>query len=134
MRTRRHDMMLEALIPRDQQRKVPQDVWNRMEPAQRIEELTSHSLDNCRDILDLPMAMALKSPNVMSGKVQIIRAILTVVTKVGIESTRLRQMQDEVLGQLIDDFDKAERKTEDTGQRTGDRGRSNGHAGFRPRR
>ena len=101
--------LLQGLLPTGNMRKVPQDRWVRMDPAEKVEELTGHSLDNCRDILDLPLEMAVRSPNVMHGKVQIIRAILSAVTKVGIESSRLRQMQDELLGKLIEDFDAAEK-------------------------
>lgn len=90
--------------------KIPQAVWDRMTAQERVEELTGHSLDNCRAILDLPLEMAVMSPTVMTGKVQVVRAILTAVTKVGIESSRLRTMQDEVLGSLIDEFDREEAK------------------------
>ena len=107
MRQKTQDM-LQALIPNEQKRKVPNDIWARMDASQRIEELTGHSLDNCRDILDLPIEVAVKSPTVMNGKVGIIRAILQLVARVGIESNRLRQMQEEVLGKLIDDFDQEE--------------------------
>ena len=107
MRQKTQDM-LQAVIPNKQKRKVPTDIWARMDASQRIEELTGHSLENCRDILDLPIEVAIKSPSVMNGKVGIIRAILQVVARVGIESSRLRQMQEEVLGKLIDDFDQEE--------------------------
>ena len=89
-------------------RRITDDVWRRLTSAERVEELTGHSLDNCRAILDLPLEMAVMSPTVMTGKTQIIRAILNAVTRVGMESDRLRRMQDEVLGQLIDDFDMEE--------------------------
>jgi hypothetical protein len=49
-------------------------------------------------------SMAVRSPTVMSGKVQVIRAILTVVSKVGLESHRLRGLQEAALAQLVDDF------------------------------
>ena len=61
------------------------------------------------EVLDLPMTLAVTSPCVMNGKVGVIRAILTAVTKVGIESKRLQGMQQEVLGRLINDFEEAER-------------------------
>jgi hypothetical protein len=107
MRQKTQDM-LQALIPNKQKRKVPTDIWARMDASQRIEELTGHSLDNCRDILDSPIEVAVKSPTVRNGKVGSIRAILQVVARVGLESNRLRQMQDELLGKLIDDFDTEE--------------------------
>ena len=43
-------------------RKISDDVWQRMDAHQRVEELTGHSLDNCRAILDLPLEMAVMSP------------------------------------------------------------------------
>ena len=105
MRQRTADRF-QHLIARHQMRYIPHDRWERMSPAEKIEALTGHSLDNCREILDLPIALALESPTVMTGKTQIVRAILQAVTRVGIESSRLAHIQDEVLEKLIADFDR----------------------------
>jgi hypothetical protein len=108
MRERRADEFA-ALIPASKGEPVPGDVWRRMSERERIEAAAGRSLDNCMDILDLPLAMAVRSPTVMQGKVGVIRAILTCVAKVGVESARLRGMQEQLLGQLIDDFREEER-------------------------
>jgi hypothetical protein len=92
-----------------------------MDQGQRVECLTGRSLDNCKDILDFPIEAALESPTLMNGKVGVIRAILTVITKVGLDSTRLKQMQDELLTRMIDDF-----ATETAGQTQ--KPQQNGHS------
>jgi hypothetical protein len=83
---------------------VPREQWERMDHAQRVELLTGRSLDNCKDILDFPMEAAVLSPTLMTGKIGVIWAILTAITRVGLESSRLRAMQDELLQTIIDDF------------------------------
>lgn len=103
MRKAAQDRLIQ-LIPPSSGRVVPADVWARMDQSQRISTLTGRSLDNCKDILDYPMEAAILSPNLMTGKCQVIRAILTCVTRVGLESRRLEQMQDELLQGMIDDF------------------------------
>jgi hypothetical protein len=95
---------LAKLLPVSKGECVPYDKWQRMSERERIECATGRTLDNCIDILDMPMEMAVRSPTVMSGKVQVIRAILTVVSKVGLESHRLRGLQEAALAQLVDDF------------------------------
>jgi hypothetical protein len=93
-----------ALVQPSKGSAVSADVWGRMSDRERIECATGRSLDNCIDILDLPLELAVRSPTVMQGKCQVIRAVLQVVTRVGLESARLRGMQEELLGKLIDDF------------------------------
>lgn len=104
MRKAAHDRLI--VLYSEHRPLIPQDKWDRMDSGARVEALTGQSLDNCRAILDMPMEMAVTSPNVMSGKVQVIRALLNAVTRVGLESRRLHEMRDEVLGELIADFDK----------------------------
>jgi hypothetical protein len=99
-----------ALVQPAKGQAVSKDVWQRMNDRERVECATGRSLDNCLDILDLPLELAVRSPTVMSGKCQVIRAVLQVVTRVGLESARLRGMQEELLGRLIDDFAEEEGK------------------------
>jgi hypothetical protein len=93
-----------ALLPPATGRVVPVEQWARMDHGERVEVLTGRSLDNCKDILDFPLEAAVLSPTLMAGKCQVIRAILTAITRVGLESSRLKAMQDELLQTIIDDF------------------------------
>jgi hypothetical protein len=92
-----------ALVPPAVGHVTTPEVWASMEPAERVELLTGRSLDNCKEILDFPIEAAIVSPALMTGKVSVIRSILTAITRVGIESSRLRQMH-ELLQGIIDDF------------------------------
>jgi hypothetical protein len=105
-RRRRIKDEVSLLVPTEvrDRKLLPSDVWQRMDRAERVEYLTGSSLDNCKDILDLPLEAAIRSPTVMNGKVQVIRALLGTLTKIGLESRRLEAMQQEALSQLIDDF------------------------------
>jgi hypothetical protein len=93
-----------ALVPPATGRVTSAAEWQRMDHAERVELLTGRSLDNCKDILDFPLEAAVISPTLMNGKIGVIRAILTAITRVGLESSRLRAMQDELLQKIIDDF------------------------------
>ena len=93
-----------ALVPPEVGHATLPHEWSSMDNARRIEVLTGRSLDNCKEILDFPMEAAAISPTVMSGKTTVIRAILSAVTRVGLQSQRLQSMQDELLQGIIDDF------------------------------
>jgi hypothetical protein len=101
---------LQALVPQRKGIPYPRDVWQAMSDKDRVEACTGRSLDECMDILDLPMELAVTSPCVMNGKVGVIRAVLTCVTKIGLESSRLKSMQQQLLGELIDGFEAEEKK------------------------
>jgi hypothetical protein len=103
-RTQRATEAAVALVQPSKGRMVPADVWARMSERERIEAMTGRSLDECMNILELPLEAAVRSPNVMQGKVGVIRAVLGMVARVGLESARLRGIQDQLLGELIDDF------------------------------
>jgi hypothetical protein len=102
------ERQLQALVPA--QRKsvpFPSDVWQAMTDKERVEACIGRSLDECMDILDLPMELAVSSPCVMNGKVGVIRAILTCVKDFGRKSSRL---QEQLLGELINGFEAEEKK------------------------
>jgi hypothetical protein len=83
-------------------KRLPPDVWQRMDRAAQVEHLAGLTLDDCLRILELPMELAVESTCVMNGKVQVIRVLMHAISKVGLERHRLEQQ--EALGRLIDDF------------------------------
>jgi hypothetical protein len=99
---------LQALVPASKGTMVDRDVWNRLSERERIETMTGRSLDNCINILDLPMELAVQSPTVMNGKVGVIRAVFQVL----VESGKRRPLPhaQEMLGELIGQFEAEAKK------------------------
>ena len=85
------------------------DVWARLTEREKIETMTGRTLDNCINILDLPMELAVQSPTVMTGKSQVIRAVLQAIVASGKGRPGLVDQQAQ-LDKLIGGFEAEKKK------------------------
>jgi len=100
---------LVELVPPSKGCVVPADVWNRLSEREQIETMTGRSLDNCINILDLPMELAVQSPTVMTGKCQVIRAVLQAIVASG-KGRQGSERSQQMLGELIGQFETEAKK------------------------
>jgi hypothetical protein len=108
-RWERKQQALVDMLPASKGCVVPADVWNRLSEREQIETMTGRSLDNCINILDLPMELAVQSPTVMTGKCQVIRAVLQAIVASG-KGRQGSERSQQMLGELIGQFETAAAK------------------------
>ncbi len=86
---------------------VPRDAWATMSTAQRLVALSNRSLDECLDILEIPLDEC--ENNMLNAKVQTIRAILTTCARLGIEASRAAGERERILAEMARDIRKREK-------------------------
>ena len=82
--------------------------WNAMEPKERLQTLLGMTLDRCYQWLaHEPGAL---NPTQMNMQIQVMRAVLHTVTKLGIEDRRLESQRQNLLDEMTAALDAAERE------------------------
>jgi len=82
----------------------PKDEWNRLPAEGRLQRLLGMSLDDCKSLLEVDPLKC--HPTMLNAKIQVIRAVLHTSVKLGLESRRLAEERDRVIGELAAEFRK----------------------------
>jgi hypothetical protein len=77
---------------------IPRDQWNVMSTAERLVALAQRSLDECLEILEEPIDY--DNAVLMNAKVQVTRAILHTLTRLGVEASRASGERERILGEM----------------------------------
>lgn len=80
---------------------VPLDEWNRMDASEQLQRLLGMTTARVLEYLT-PSAYDNMHPTFRNNQMQAIRAVLHTCTKLGIESKRLADVREQVLGDLIE--------------------------------
>jgi hypothetical protein len=93
---------------------IPQQEYNALDTAQRLERMLGMTLSDIEELLEYPMSECIRQRDqiILSAKCQTHRAVLTTCTKLGIERSRVLQRHDEVLEKLSEGL-RARLKTSD---------------------
>ena len=76
----------------------------------RLQRLLGMSLDDCKALLEVDPLDC--HPAVLNAKVQVIRAVLHTTVKLGLESRRLADERERVIGELAEAFRKGVPRSE----------------------
>ena len=83
---------------------IPTDEWNRLPVDGRLQRLLGMSLDDCKAVLEVDPLDC--HPAMLNAKIQVIRAVLHTSVKLGLESQRLAEERERVIGELAEAFRK----------------------------
>ena len=83
---------------------IPRDEWNQLPVDGRLQRLLGMSLDDCKSLLEVDPLDC--HPAMLNAKIQVIRAVLHTSVKLGLESRRLAEERDRVIGELAAEFRK----------------------------
>ena len=89
---------------------IPRDEWNRLPVDGRLQRLLGMSLDNCKSLLEVDPLKC--HPTMLNAKIQVIRAVLHTTVKLGLESQRLAEERERVIGELAEAFRKGVPRSE----------------------
>ena len=83
---------------------IPMDEWNCLPAERRLQRLLGMSLDDCKAVLEVDPLDC--HPAMLNAKIQVIRAVLHTTVKLGLESRRLADERERVIGELAAEFRK----------------------------
>ena len=89
------------------------DTDGRVEPAacrRRLQRLLGMSLDDCKSLLEVDPLKC--HPTMLNAKIQVIRAVLHTTVKLGLESQRVAEERERVIGELAEAFRKGVPRSE----------------------
>ena len=89
---------------------IPRDEWNRLPVDGRLQRLLGMSLDDCKSLLEVDPLKC--HPTVLNAKIQVIRAVLHTTVKLSLESRRLAEDRERVIGDLAEAFRKGVPRSE----------------------
>jgi hypothetical protein len=76
----------------------------------RLQRLLGMSLDDCKSLLEVDPLKC--HPTVLNAKIQVIRAVLHTTVKLSLESRRLAEDRERVIGDLAEAFRKGVPRSE----------------------
>ena len=76
----------------------------------RLQRLLGMSLDDCKSLLEVDPLKC--HPTVLNAKIQVIRAVLHTTVKLSLESRRLAEDRERVIGELAEAFRKGVPRSE----------------------